>query len=266
MAFLLICLRRYIAVINIFCIFKKKNVIILEYIRNQYNFTNDFINQKSIKIIHLKLVRFKTILYICLNKQKQIMKAKYIRVSTIEQNTDRQTNFEGLTYIDKCSGSTPFNQRNEAKKLLDNNSITEVHVHSIDRLGRSTLDIMQTIQYFTLKGINVVSEKEGLQTIVNGKENPIAKLMIGILGTLAEFELSRIKERQSEGIAEAKKNGKYVGRTVGSLETTSVFLNKPKNQKIIKLLNQKVSIRKTALLSSASVGTVQKVKELLRHN
>jgi hypothetical protein len=57
----------YIAVINIFCIFKKKNVIILEYIRNQYNFTNDFINQKSIKIIHLKLVRFKTILYICLN-------------------------------------------------------------------------------------------------------------------------------------------------------------------------------------------------------
>ena len=46
------------------------------------------------------------------------MKAKYIRVSTIEQNTDRQTNFEGLTYIDKCSGSTPFNERNEAKKLL----------------------------------------------------------------------------------------------------------------------------------------------------
>jgi DNA invertase Pin-like site-specific DNA recombinase len=267
MAFLLICLPMYIAVINIFCIFKKKNVIILEYIRNQYNFTNDFINQKSIKIIHLKLVRFKTILYICLNKQKQIMKAKYIRVSTLEQNTDRQTNFIfGLTYIDKCSGSTPFNQRNEAKKLLDNNSITEVHVHSICRLGRSTLDIMQTIQYFTSKGINVVSEKEGLQTIINGKENPIAKMMIGILGTLAEFELNRIKERQSEGIAEAKKNGKYVGRTIGSSETTSVFLNKPKNQKIIKLLNQKVSIRKTALLSSASVGTVQKVKELLRHN
>jgi hypothetical protein len=51
----------YIAVINIFCIFKKKNVIILEYIRNQYNFTNDFINQKSIKIIHLKFARLKTI-------------------------------------------------------------------------------------------------------------------------------------------------------------------------------------------------------------
>jgi DNA invertase Pin-like site-specific DNA recombinase len=195
------------------------------------------------------------------------MKAKYIRVSTVEQNTDRQTNFIfGLTYIDKCSGSTPFNQRDEAKKLLANNSITEVHVHSIDRLGRNTLDIMQTIQNFTLKGINVVSEKEGLQTIVNGKENPIAKMMIGILGTLSEFELTRIKERQSEGIAEAKKKGVYVGRSVDSKESTEQFLNKKLTQTIIRHLKAKESIRRAAKLSGASVGTVQKVKELLRHN
>ncbi|WP_445758017.1 recombinase family protein [Polaribacter sp.] len=194
------------------------------------------------------------------------MKAKYIRVSTIEQNTDRQTNFEGLTYIDKCSGSTPFNERNEAKRLLANNSITEVHVHSIDRLGRNTLDIMQTIQNFTSKGINVVSEKEGLQTIINGKENPIAKLMIGILGTLAEFELSRSKERQSEGIAEAKKKGVYVGRSVGSKESTEQFLNKKLSQTIIRHLKAKESIRRAAKLAGASVGTVQKVKELLGQN
>jgi DNA invertase Pin-like site-specific DNA recombinase len=196
------------------------------------------------------------------------MKAKYIRVSTVEQNTDRQTNFIfGLTYIDKCSGSTPFNQRDEAKKLLANNSITEVHVHSIDRLGRNTLDIMQTIQNFTLKGINVVSEKEGLQTIVNGKENPIAKMMIGILGTLSEFELTRIKERQSEGIAEAKKKGVYVGRSVDSKESTEQFLNKKLTQTIIRHLKAKESIRRAAKLSGASVGTVQKVKkELLRQN
>jgi DNA invertase Pin-like site-specific DNA recombinase len=191
------------------------------------------------------------------------MKAKYIRVSTIEQNTDRQTNFEGLTYIDKCSGSTPFNERNEAKKLLDNNSITEVHVHSIDRLGRSTLDIMQTIQNFTSKGINVISEKEGLQTIVNGKENPIAKMMIGILGTLAEFELNRSKERQSEGIANAKEKGVYVGRKEGSKESTEQFLNKKLTQTIIRHLKAKESIRRCALLSGASIGTVQKVKTIV---
>jgi DNA invertase Pin-like site-specific DNA recombinase len=191
------------------------------------------------------------------------MKAKYIRVSTIEQNTDRQTNFEGLTYIDKCSGSIAFKDRTEAKKLLSNESITEVHVHSIDRMGRSTLDIMQTIQYFTSKGINVVSEKEGLQTIVNGKENPIAKMMIGILGTLAEFELNRSKERQSEGIANAKEKGVYVGRKEGSKESTEQFLNKKLTQTIIRHLKAKESIRRCALLSGASIGTVQKVKTIV---
>jgi DNA invertase Pin-like site-specific DNA recombinase len=191
------------------------------------------------------------------------MKAKYIRVSTIEQNTDRQNNFEGLTYTDKCSGSTPFNERNEAKRLLANESITEIHVHSIDRLGRNTLDIMQTIQNFTSKGINVVSEKEGLQTIVNGKENPIAKMMIGILGTLAEFELNRSKERQSEGIANAKKKGVYVGRKEGSSESIEVFKSKQSTQKILRYLKQKESIRRTARLSETSIGTVQKVQRLI---
>ena len=147
------------------------------------------------------------------------MRVKYIRVSTIEQNTDRQDDFKGLTYKDKCSGSIAFKNRKEASKLLANNDVTEILVHSIDRLGRNTIDIMNTIQDFTDRGINVVSQKEGLQTILDGKENPIAKMMIGILGTLAEFELTRIKERQLEGITKAKAKGVYVGRKEGSKET-----------------------------------------------
>ena len=192
------------------------------------------------------------------------MKAKYIRVSTKEQNTDRQTDFDGLTYTDECSGSLPFKDRPEAKKLLSNKEITEVHVHSIDRLGRNTLDIMQTIQDFTSKGINVVSTKEGLQTLIDGKENPIAKMMIGILGTLAEFELSRIKERQAEGIAKAKEKGRFVGRKEGSKESLEAFVNKASTQSILKYLKEKESINRTALLSGASQGTVKKVKKLIR--
>ena len=191
------------------------------------------------------------------------MKAKYIRVSTKEQNTDRQTDFDGLTHIDLCSGSIPFKERPEAKKLLDNKEITEVHVHSIDRLGRNTLDIMQTIQDFTSKGINVVSTKEGLQTLINGKENPIAKMMIGILGTLAEFELARGKERQAEGIAKKKAKGGYRGRTVGSSEKIEVFVNKASTQSILKYLRENESVRRTALLSKTSEGTVKKVKKML---
>lgn len=195
------------------------------------------------------------------------MKAKYIRVSTKEQNTDRQTDFNGLTYIDECSGSIAFKDRPEGKKLLNNKELTEIHVHSICRLGRNTLDIMQTIQDFTSKGINVVSTKEGLQTIVDGKENPIAKMMIGILGTLAEFELSRIKERQAEGIAKAKAKGVYKkGRKVGSSESIEVFVNKASTQSILKYLRNNESVRRTALLSKTSEGTVKKVKKMLRND
>ena len=191
------------------------------------------------------------------------MKAKYIRVSTKEQKIVRQADFDGLIYPDVCSGSTSFKDREYAKKLLDNKEITEVHVHSIDRLGRNTLDIMQTIQDFTLNGINVVSTKEGLQTLINGKENPVAKMMIGILGTLAEFELSRIKERQAEGISKAKEKGRFVGRSIGSKESIAVFVNKPSTLKILKYLKEKESINRTALLSGTSQGTVKKVKKML---
>ena len=192
------------------------------------------------------------------------MRAKYIRVSTKEQNTDRQADFDGLTYTDLCSGSISFKDRLEAKKLLDNNKVTEVHVHSIDRLGRNTLDIMQTIQDFTSKGINVVSTKEGLQTLIDGKENPVAKMMVGILGTLAEFELSRIKERQAEGIAKAKAKGIYAGRKRGSSENTETFINKVSTQAILRELRKNESVRRTALLSKTSEGTVKKVKTMLR--
>jgi len=192
------------------------------------------------------------------------MKAKYIRVSTEGQKIVRQADFDGLIYPDVCSGSTPFKEREYAKKLLENKEVTEVHVHSIDRLGRNTLDIMQTIQDFTSKGINVVSTKEGLQTLINGKENPIAKMMIGILGTLAEFELSRIKERQAEGIAKAKERGVYSKSRKRGNEDTEVFVNKASTQSVLKYLRENESVRRTALLSKTSEGTVKKVKRLIR--
>ena len=192
------------------------------------------------------------------------MKVQYIRVSTIEQNTDRQDNFNGKKYTDKCSGSIAFKDRKEASKLLSNQGVTEVLVHSIDRLGRNTIDIMQTIQDFTSRGINVISVKEGLNTIVDGKENPVAKMMIGILGTLAEFELNRAKERQAEGITKAKAKGVYIGRSKGSSEGTDVFVAKKSTQAILKNLRLGESIKRTALLSKSSLGKVKKVKKMIK--
>ena len=193
------------------------------------------------------------------------MKASYIRISTTDQNIARQeTNLK--SYIDKCSGSIAFAERPEASELLkdiDNGIVTEVHVHSIDRLGRNTLDIMQTIQMLTGKNINVVSTKEGLHTIVNGKENPVAKMMIGILGTLAEFELTRIKERQAEGIAKAKARGSYKDNGGKPKESIEQFINKKANRKCYNLLKQRNSLRVSAKLSDVSLGTAQKISRYM---
>jgi len=197
------------------------------------------------------------------------MIATYIRVSSLDQNTDRQKQeTTGVIYTDKISGSVLFEERPAGKKLLQaitDGTITELQVHSIDRLGRNTIDILTTIQKITELGCNVISKKEGLTMMIDGKPNPMAKMMIGILSTLSEFELQRIKERQAEGIAAAKNKGTYTtnARPIGSTETTEQFLNKKKVQSILKHLKQGNSLRKTALLSEASLSLVQKVQKMM---
>lgn len=201
------------------------------------------------------------------------MKVYYIRVSTLEQNTDRQkANIpEGeKVYEDKCSGAIPFSERENGRIILEQankNLIDTLFVHSIDRLGRSTLDILNTIQVLTQLGVNVVSQKEGISTIVDGKENPVAKMLISVLATLSEFERNNIKERQKEGIAVARERGVYKANGGNKkVESVNEFLNKRKSKVIAKYLNEGNSIRRTALLSKSSIGLVQKVSTLIREN
>ena len=191
---------------------------------------------------------------------------QYVRVSTVGQNTDRQIE-EGLkTYEDKVSGSVAFNEREEAQRLIKDieaGKVDEVVVHSIDRLGRNTLDIMQTIQWMTDQDVNVVSRKEGLHTLVDGKVNPVAKMMVGIMATLAEFELERIRERRQEGIAKAKERGAYKNNGGRKLESVEEFFNKPEIKKCRRELEAGESLRRAANQAKVSLGTAQKVKRLM---
>lgn len=198
------------------------------------------------------------------------MKLFYIRVSTIEQNAERQKIdvIKGTKlFEDKCSGSIPFAERPQGAnilKLVTEGKIDTIYVHSIDRLGRNNIDVLNTINFFTENNVNLISNKEGLQTFINGKKNEVASLMIGILSTMAEFELSRIKERQREGIQASKLRGGYVNNGGNKkTETDEEFLNKSKSKKIIKNLNSGYSIRVCAKLSEASVSLVVKVRNLL---
>ena len=198
------------------------------------------------------------------------MKVYYLRVSTLEQNTDRQKidiPIDAKVYEDKCSGSIPFAERKSGAtvmKLCENGEIDTLNVHSIDRLGRSTLDILNTIQKLTSLGVNVVSTKEGISTIIDGKENPIAKMIISVLATLSEFEKTRIKERQTEGIASAKLKGAYNSHGGKVAESTEKFLSKAKSKLIAKYLNEGNSVRRSALLSRSSLATAFKVSTLIR--
>jgi len=192
---------------------------------------------------------------------------KYIRVSTTEQNTERQEQTDVKTYIDKCSGSIPFAERPKGSKLIElanDGKLDELQVHSIDRLGRNTLDVLTTIQSFTDLGVNVVSKKEGLSTLIDGKVNPVSKLIINILASVSEMELNNIKERQREGIAVAKAQGRYKangGRK--PVESGRVFLSKAKNAICAKELKNGNSIRRSAKISGVSTTTAQKIKKLL---
>ena len=126
------------------------------------------------------------------------MTAVYTIVSTIEQNISTQENIvDGAkVYIDNVRGSVKFSDRTEGKKLMleiENGNVKELHVHSIDRLGKNTIDILSTINLITSYGCNVIADKEGLQMLIDGKENPIAKMMIGILSTLSDKTLNEWK-------------------------------------------------------------------------
>ena len=198
------------------------------------------------------------------------MKVYYLRVSTIEQNSARQMEEipEGCkVFEDKISGSIPFAERTEGRNivnLIKQRQINTIHVHSIDRLGRNSLDILQTIQFFNEYEVNLISKKEGLQTFIDGKKNEIASLMIGILSTLSEFELTRIKERQREGISSAKERGAYASNGgTKRAESFDEFMNKESSKKILKYLKQGLSVRSCAKMSECSISLVMKVRGLL---
>lgn len=192
--------------------------------------------------------------------------AKYIRVSTAEQNTTRQENTTHKTYIDKCSGSIPFNERPNAIKLLNdisNKKIDTLVVHSIDRLGRNAFDIQTTLNTLNNLSINVYVENIGLYSMIENKPNSIFKMITDVLSNVAEMERTSLIERQKEGIMIAKAKGTYKGRQMETTETIQQFLSKY-NQSHLELIEDKnYSIRKLASITNLSNNTIVKIRKTL---
>lgn len=135
----------------------------------------------------------------------------YIRVSSLDQNTARQ--LEGVeldkTFSDKASGKDVKRPQLQAalEYLRDGDVLV---VHSMDRLARNLVDLRTMVEELTGRGVRVQFVKENL--IFTGDDTSAAKLLLNVMGAVAEFERSLLKERQREGIAIAKKAGVYKGR------------------------------------------------------
>jgi DNA invertase Pin-like site-specific DNA recombinase len=132
----------------------------------------------------------------------------YIRVSTAEQNTERQLlNVElDNSFTDKCS--VKDTERPALKQLIEYAREGDViHCHDISRMAGNTEDLLRLVKEFTDQDISLKFHKEHLE--FTGESNPMQQLMLTMLGGIYQFERAMISERQREGIAIAKQKGKY---------------------------------------------------------
>ena len=146
-------------------------------------------------------------------KGRAFMNVGYVRCSTVEQNEERQLRMmaeRGIDpahiFTDKASGKNT--DRPAFHKMM--NYVREgdtVIVESISRIARNTRDLLAIVEQLTAKGVEFVSIKENIDTTT-----PQGKFMLTVFGALAELERENILERQREGIAIAKEQGKYKGR------------------------------------------------------
>ena len=201
------------------------------------------------------------------------MKILYVRTSTIQQKTDRQRVNEKdyqLVIEDKCSGSIALFDRDGGKqilKLIEKGVKIELYIWEIDRLGRNLLCILNNIKFFNDKNICIHFVSQGLSTLQpDGSENSITKMIISILGTLAEMEKKISRERQLEGIAIAKLKNKYTGRAIGSKEDTLKFLSKPKNTKALEYIKKGYKNVEVAKIVGVHFNTVTKIKKIANFN
>lgn len=139
------------------------------------------------------------------------MNIGYVRVSTVEQNDGRQIEALAKHNIEKWfkeKVSAKDTNRPQLQAMLEfAREGDTIYIHDFSRLARSTKDLLELIELLQAKGINLVSNKENIDT-----STPTGKLMLTMIGAINEFERMNLLERQREGIALAKADGKYKGR------------------------------------------------------
>lgn len=157
----------------------------------------------------------------------------YVRVSTVEQNESRQ-----LITMEKYNVEKVFSEkvsakntnREELNKMLE--FVREgdtIVIHDFSRLARSTKDLLHIVELLEDKKVNLISAKENIDS-----STPTGKLMLTMIGAINEFERTNMLERQREGIAIAKAEGKYKGRKEVKVDNFEEYYKRYLNRELNK--------------------------------
>ena len=199
----------------------------------------------------------------------------YARVSSTNdrQNTQRQiedlTRFANSndfsivgTYEEHISGATKNENRTVLMECINYciaNKVNYILLSELSRLGRSTLQVLKSLELLHEAGVSVYIQNLGIYTLnATGEANPIASIMATVLAEMANIERSNIVYRLNSGRESYIANGGKLGRKKGSVKTTEQ--KKEEYKEVISFLKRGYSVRNTAKLSSVSISTVQRVK------
>ena len=201
------------------------------------------------------------------------------RVSTDKQEYQRQVNeltdycnrvgwSVEASFCNKVSGAKTIEERAEIQDLIayvKTHEISRVVCLEISRLGRNTFEALRVIQSLNENGVSLFVKNYGIETLTEGKVNPVASLICTILLEVASMERLTIKERMASGrdqyIARCKEQGIKMGRPASYRKTSETYKNQ--YAKEAALLRKGISLRNVSALTGTSVNTLRKVKEIL---
>ena len=200
----------------------------------------------------------------------------YARVSTQGQDYQRQLselreyasrmNYEVVKeFSEKISGAKSVAERQALTELLDYaaaNRIDKVLVYECSRISRRAIDFLQVIEQLTQMKVSVYILQNGLETLMtDGSVNPIAQLVLGIIGQFNSMERSLIRSRMSSGYQHFRSNGGKVGRKEGYKKSDEQM--KEQYSKELSLLKKGLSLRNIQAITGTSVNTLRKLKVII---
>ena len=200
----------------------------------------------------------------------------YARVSTNSQDYDRQISdlreyAMKMDYVvvkefsEKISGAKKVAEREQLSELLnyvEAHHIDKVLIYECSRLSRRIVDFLQVIERLTEKGISLYILQNGLETLQSdGKPNPIAQLVLGMIAQFNSMERGLIRSRMESGYNHFRANGGKVGRKQGYKKSTEDI--KEEYAEEIRLLKKGISLRNISKITHTSVNTIRKIKELI---